>query len=134
MYANNSFKHQLFVYTQFQCQKQFYSKQFSLAWVICFHTVKYEIVLFDPLTGPSLVLTLRVKVDQEAMAKNGYFVFSKTPVLLEPYYHCFISYPGHMLGGAGLIHVHRCSWCILQAQPTWFIRWWSIICNLTCHE
>ena len=29
-----------------------------------------------------------------------------------------VSYPEHLLGRVGLTPLQRCSWCILQAQPT----------------
>ena len=31
---------------------------------------------------------------------------------------CLVSYPWHLLGGY-LTSLQRCSWCILQPQPTW---------------
>ena len=67
---------QFSISTQFQCQKQFYFKQFSLAYV-------HSLVLFDPQTGPYKVLPLQASVDMGAIA------FPKTPSLLEPHHKTF---------------------------------------------
>ena len=32
--------------------------------------------------------------------------------------NCLVSYSGHSFGGGGLTALQRCSWCILQLQPT----------------
>ena len=62
--------------------KQFYFKQFSLAYV----QFKSQTVLFDPLIGPYQVLLLWARVDLGAMAIKGYFAFPKSPALLKPYH------------------------------------------------
>ena len=64
------------VSTQFKCQKQFYFKQFSFAWV----QFTCETLLFDALIGPYLVLPLQARVD---LAMKEYSAFLKAPALLE---------------------------------------------------
>ena len=49
--------------TQFECQKQFYSQQFGLAWV-------HSLVLFDPYIGPYQVLPFRARVNLGVKARG----------------------------------------------------------------
>ena len=63
--------------THFQCQKQFYFKQFDLAYV-------HSLVLFDQSIGLCQVLPLRARVQQGAMAVKESSSFPKAPALLEP--------------------------------------------------
>ena len=44
------------------------------------------------------MLPLRARVDQGAMAMNGYLAFPKAPALLEPTIRLFLSYPVLSLG------------------------------------
>ena len=55
------------------------------------------------------MLPLRVRVDLGAMAINGYFAFPKSPRLQPRLSDDLMSYPGHLT---------KCSWCILQPQPS----------------
>ena len=68
--------------------KQSYFKQFRLAY-------ERSLILSDPYIGP-----YQARVDLEAMAMKRYSAFLKAPALLEPP-PCFVSYPGHSLGGGG---------------------------------
>ena len=52
---------QFSISTQFQCQKQFYFEQFSLAY-------KNSLVLFEPMIVPDQVLPLWVRVELGVMA------------------------------------------------------------------
>ena len=61
--------------------KQFYFKQFYLAYVHSFS-------LLDPSIGPYQVLPLQSRVDLGVMAMKGYSAFPKAPAFLEP--HCQI--------------------------------------------
>ena len=70
------------VSTQFQCEKQFYFKQFILAQV-------HSLFLTDPLLSPYQVLLLQVIVDLGEMAMKGYTTFPKAPALLEPHHQIF---------------------------------------------
>ena len=58
--------------------KQFYFKQFSLAYVHC------QTVLFNPWIGSYQFLPLWARVDLGVMAMKGYSTFPKAPVLLKP--------------------------------------------------
>ena len=74
-------------------------------------------VLFDPYIRLYQVLPPWVRVDLEVMAMKGYSVFPKAPALLEPHYlivECHIQ--ATRFGEGGLIHLQRCSQCILQSQ------------------
>ena len=59
--------------------KQFYFKQFSLAYV-------RSLVLFDPLIEPYQVLPLWIRVDFRAMPMKGHSAFFKAPSLQEPHH------------------------------------------------
>ena len=59
---------QFSISTQFQCQKQFYFKQFS-------STEVHSLVLFDPWIGANQVLLLQVRVDLGVMAMKRYSAF-----------------------------------------------------------
>ena len=96
---------------QFQCQRQFYFKQFSLAYVHC-------LVLFNPQIGPYQVLPLRARVDRGAMAIKGYSAFPKAPALLEPPHEIFQCHIQDTSGERSLNRLQKCSLCILQPLLT----------------
>ena len=54
----------------------------------------------------------RVRVDLGTMAKNGYSAFPKDQALLEPHYQIVLSFPGHLLAGAGCTLQQKSSRCI----------------------
>ena len=56
------------------------------------------------------MLPLQARVDLGVMAMKGYSAFPKAQALLETHHH--------MGGGGDLTLLQRCSWCILQPQPT----------------
>ena len=56
--------------THFQCQKLFYFKPFSLAYID-------SLVLFDSWLGPYHVLSLRARVDLGVIALKGYSAYPK---------------------------------------------------------
>ena len=59
--------------------KQFYFKQFSLAYV-------HSLILFVPEIGPYQVLPLRTSVDLGEMVIKENFAFPKAPASLEPHH------------------------------------------------
>ena len=105
-----AWKRSLNVSTQFNCQKYFYFKLFSFVKQVLIQTIQFSVsivfvhiplnvktVIFDPEIGPYKVLPLRVRVNLGVMALKRYSTFSKA--LLSD---CFVSYPGHSLGGSPL--------------------------------
>ena len=72
--------------------KQFYFKQFNLAYI-------RSLVLFEPYIRPYQVLPLRARVDLGAIAMKKYAAFPKTPALLEPH--------------------HQIVWCHIQVTRWW---------------
>ena len=61
-------------------------------------SISMPLVLFNPYIEPYQVLPHWSRVDLGAMAMKGFSAFPKAPVILEPHYHCLVSYPGHSLG------------------------------------
>ena len=102
------------------------------------------LVLFNPQIGPYQVLPRWARVDLKVMAMQGYSAFPKAPTLLEPHHQIgprsngnegvalYSPKPQHYwdltirlfsvisktLVGRDLTPLQRCSWCILQPQPT----------------
>ena len=76
--------------TQFNCQKYFYFKLFSLLKQFLFQTIQFSIsmllVLFNPLIGSYQVLPFWARVDLGAMAMKGCSRFPKDPASLEPHH------------------------------------------------
>ena len=63
------------------------------------------------------MLPLWARVDQEAMAIKGYFVFPEAPALLEPH-HQIVQCHIQNTRWKSLTTLQRCSQCILQPQLT----------------
>ena len=63
--------------------KQFYFKQFNLAYHLFALSLNGQTVLFDSFQ----VFLLQVTVDLRAMAMKGYAAFLKALALLEPHHH-----------------------------------------------
>ena len=86
--------------TQFKCQKQFFFKYITSAWVCC---LNFKIFLFQtiqlsispqfssiwPMNRTLTCVTLPGRVDLGAMAMKGYSAFPKAPALLKPYHQIF---------------------------------------------
>ena len=90
--------------------KQFYFKQFSLAYV-------NSLVIVKSLIGPYQVLPFWVRVDLGEMAIKGFSSFSKAPALMESPHQiakCHIQ----DTRWRNLASLQRSSQCILQPQPT----------------
>ena len=73
--------------------KQFYFKQFSLASVICLHSVKtskYTVKILSssiwPINRAVSSANLQARVDLGVMVMKGYSAFPKIPALLEPHH------------------------------------------------
>ena len=74
--------------------KQFYFKQFSLAYVrnlnsktVLFQVIQFstsmQLILFDPKIGPHQALPLRAEMNLGAMAMKGYSAFCKASAILK---------------------------------------------------
>ena len=76
------------------------------------------LALFNPYIGPYQVLPFRGRVDLGEIAMKGYSAFPQSSSITgtSPS-DCLGSYPGYSLWG-GLTPLQRCSWCILQLQPS----------------
>ena len=63
--------------------------------------------------------SLQVRVDLAAMAMKGYSTFPKAPKL-ETHHQMVLWHiqDTHIGGGKSFTFLQRCSWCILQPQPT----------------
>ena len=67
--------------------------------------------------GPYQVLPLRTREELGAMAVKGYSTFPKAPALLKPHHQIVSCHKQDSLWES-LTLLLRCSWCILQPQPT----------------
>ena len=96
---------------QYQYLKQFYFKQFSLAYVHC-------LFLFDPLIGPYHVLPHRARVNLGAMAMNGCSAFCEVLASLGLIIILFCIICRRLVGGDVLTSRQKCSQSILLPQRT----------------
>ena len=98
--TNNSIKHRSFVYSQLDV-KQFYFKQFNLAWVICLNTIQIlnsSIWLIDrTLSGVTTPSQCGPGSDGNEEVLHISQSFSITEALASD---CLMSYPWHSLKGS----------------------------------